>query len=139
MGVEGRPSKRQLQAIAGTPPPRGEVSPARFAAREIAAVLIEGFDRHYRLFRAAGAEAKERFERAAWKEAQRAVQERIQFYDERVRECVDRLRAELDVERLETTVWQVAKLRYIGLLEEQTRRASIVDRGKNQTYASVSV
>ena len=64
-------------------------------AEAIAAVLIEGFDKHYRLFRETSAQAKERFERAAWAEVQLAVQERIRFYDERVRENVERLRTEL--------------------------------------------
>ena len=67
----------------------------------MAAVLIEGFDKHYRLFRATSARAKERFEAGAWAEAQQAVQERIRFYDERVRECVERLHGEFDVGALE--------------------------------------
>ena len=46
--------------------------------------------------------AKERFERAAWSEAQHAVQERIEFYDARVLECVDRLRARVRRSRRST-------------------------------------
>ena len=42
-------------------------------AEAIAAVLIEGFDKHYRLFRETSAQAKERFARAAWAEVQLAV------------------------------------------------------------------
>ena len=87
-------------------------------AHRIAIVLIEGFDRHYRLFRATSAAAKEQFEAAAWPELQHAVQDRIRFYDERVRECVDRLRAEFDVEALADSTWREAKLHYIGLLVE---------------------
>lgn len=82
----------------------------------MAAVLLEGFDRHYRLFRSTTAQAKQRFETANWTEAQQAVQERIGFYDGRVAECVERVRAQFDVESLETEVWQEAKLSYIGLL-----------------------
>jgi isocitrate dehydrogenase kinase/phosphatase len=86
--------------------------------RQIASVLIEGFDRHYRIFRAASARAKELFEAGAWKELQSAVQERIRFYDERVLECVDRLRGAYDVEALTDETWRDAKLFYIGLLVE---------------------
>jgi Isocitrate dehydrogenase kinase/phosphatase (AceK) len=43
-------------------------------------------------------------------ELQRAVQERIRFYDERVRECVDRLRREFDVAALSDETWRDAKL-----------------------------
>ena len=49
------------------------------------------------------------------------MQERIQFYDARVRECVDRLRAEFDVDALETSVWQEAKLQTIGLLVDHSQ------------------
>jgi isocitrate dehydrogenase kinase/phosphatase len=45
---------------------------------------------------------------------QHAVQERIRFYDERVRECVDRLRREFDVAALSDETWRHAKLHYIG-------------------------
>ena len=88
------------------------------AARQIATVLIEGFDKHYRLFRATSAHAKELFEQGAWMEQQRAVQERVRFYDERVLECVDRLREEFDVGALNDETWRDAKLYYIGLLVE---------------------
>jgi isocitrate dehydrogenase kinase/phosphatase len=89
--------------------------------RRIATVLIEGFDKHYRLFRSASARAKERFEAGAWGELQHALQERIRFYDERVRECVDRLHGEFDVEAIGDATWRDAKLFYIGLLVEHSQ------------------
>jgi isocitrate dehydrogenase kinase/phosphatase len=91
------------------------------AARGIAAVLIEGFDRHYRLFRAESARAPELFDAGAWTELQRAVQERIRFYDQRVAECVDRLRATFDVDALADETWRDAKLQYIGLLVDHSQ------------------
>ncbi len=89
--------------------------------RQIATVLIEGFDKHYRIFRAASARAREQFEAGAWTELQQAVQERIRFYDERVLECVDRLRGEFDVGALADETWRDAKLYYIGLLVEHSQ------------------
>jgi isocitrate dehydrogenase kinase/phosphatase len=94
----------------------GVQKPSERPAQAIASTLIEGFDKHYRLFRATSAQAKERFERAAWDEAQRAVQQRIRFYDERVRENVERLRTEFDVDAMDAAAWHEVKLRYIGLL-----------------------
>jgi isocitrate dehydrogenase kinase/phosphatase len=94
----------------------GVQKPSERPAQAIASTLIEGFDKHYRLFRATSAQAKERFERAAWAEAQRAVQQRIRFYDERVRENVERLRTEFDVDAIDAAAWHEVKLRYIGLL-----------------------
>lgn len=86
------------------------------AARAIAQALVDGFDRHYRLFRESGAQAKQRFEQADWAGQQQAVKERIQFYDDRVRECLDRLRNELHAGSLDDATWQQAKLLYIGHL-----------------------
>ncbi len=89
--------------------------------RRIATVLIEGFDKHYRIFRAASARAREQFDAGAWTELQLAVQERIRFYDERVLECVDRLRGVFDVDALADETWRDAKLFYIGLLVEHSQ------------------
>ena len=123
---------KEAQAIAAVP---------EDAARQIATVLIEGFDKHYRLFRATSARAKERFEAGAWTEQQHAVQERIRFYDERVRECVDRLRGEFDVEALSDETWRDAKLYYIGLLVEHSQPElaetffnSVITRILQRTY-----
>jgi isocitrate dehydrogenase kinase/phosphatase len=91
------------------------------AATEIAAILIEGFDKHYRLFRATSARAAELFDAAAWTDLQHAVQERIRFYDQRVAECVERLRTGFDVEALGDETWRDAKLQYIGLLVDHSQ------------------
>jgi isocitrate dehydrogenase kinase/phosphatase len=106
-----------VQTQEGDPgaPPNGKV------ARRIATVLIEGFDKHYRLFRSVSARAKEQFEARAWTDMQRALQERISFYDERVRECVERLHGEFDVAAISDATWRDAKLLYIGLLVEHSQ------------------
>ena len=118
-----------------------EQAGAREPAGAIAAILIEGFDRHYRLFRETSAQAKERFETAAWAEAQLAVKERIRFYDDRVRECVERLHDELDAGSLDDATWRAAKLFYIGLLVDHKRPElaetffnSVVTRVQRRTY-----
>ena len=82
----------------------------------IAQAMLDGFDRHYRLFRAASAGAKQRFERADWHGQQRAQRERIEYYDLRVSEAITRLRSEFSVDELSMDTWQQAKLHYIGLL-----------------------
>lgn len=88
----------------------------RVVAQEIAQALIEGFNNHYRLFRQCSAQAKGRFESGDWLAVQKAVGERIQFYDDRVTESVDRLHREFHAESLDDTVWQQTKLYFIGLL-----------------------
>ena len=57
-------------------------------AFDIARTILDGFDKHYRLFRAASQGAKQHFESGNWKAAQIAARERIGFYDARVRACV---------------------------------------------------
>ncbi|OHX13006.1 bifunctional isocitrate dehydrogenase kinase/phosphatase [Chromobacterium sphagni] len=85
-------------------------------ARDIAQALVDGFDKHYRLFRECNRGAKALFEAADWQGVQRAVQGRIQFYDERVAETVARLHGEFHAELLDDELWQQAKLYFVGLL-----------------------
>jgi isocitrate dehydrogenase kinase/phosphatase len=85
-------------------------------AFDIAQAMINGFNRHYRLFREASAQAKTRFEQADWLGQQRAQRERIEFYDLRVDETAQHLQTEYGAGGLSMDVWQQIKLHYIGLL-----------------------
>ncbi|HQW21651.1 MAG TPA: bifunctional isocitrate dehydrogenase kinase/phosphatase, partial [Rhodocyclaceae bacterium] len=85
-------------------------------AESIANVLVDGFNRHYRLFHESSALAKQRFDEARWQEGQQAIRDRIQFYDDRVKETTERLHREFNADSLSDIVWQQAKLQYIGLL-----------------------
>ena len=85
-------------------------------SRRVAEAMMSGFDKHYRLFRECSAGAKQRFEEAAWLEGQKSVRDRIQFYDDRVREATETLHTTFHAEELSDDVWQQAKLYYIGLL-----------------------
>jgi isocitrate dehydrogenase kinase/phosphatase len=94
----------------------------------VATAILEGFDRHYALFRYVAQRAKPLFEDGDWPAVQQSARERIAFYDERVAECVTRLEAEFgiaavshaersgdpakDVERL----WQQVKQDYVTLI-----------------------
>src|SRR3954467_9935404 len=82
----------------------------------IAQAMLDGFNRHYRLFRLESAAAKQRFEAADWHGQQRAQRERIEFYDLRVNEAVTRLEQEFKASEQPMEVWHQAKLHYIGLL-----------------------
>ena len=85
-------------------------------AYDIAKAMLDGFNRHYRLFRTESARSKHRFETADWHGQQRAQRERIEFYDLRVRECSTRLEREFKAGEQPMEVWQQVKLHYIGLL-----------------------
>ena len=85
-------------------------------AYDIAKAMMDGFNRHYELFRTESARAKHRFETADWHGQQRAQRERIEFYDLRVREASIRLEREFKAGDQSMDVWQQVKLHYIGLL-----------------------
>ena len=85
-------------------------------AFDIAQAMLDGFNKHYRLFRAASAAAQGRFERADWHGQQQAQRERIKFYDQRVAENAEWLQTEFKAASLSMDLWQQAKLHYIGLL-----------------------
>ncbi len=85
-------------------------------AYDIAHAMLDGFNRHYRLFRSESARAKQRFEAADWHGQQRAQRERIEFYDLRVIEASQRLEKEFRAHEQPMEVWQQVKLHFIGLL-----------------------
>ncbi len=85
-------------------------------AVDMAKARMDGFNRHYRLFRAESARAKHRFETADWHGQQRAQKERIEFYDLRVKECSRRLQQEFNASQQPMDVWQQVKLLYVGML-----------------------
>ena len=85
-------------------------------AFDVAQAMLDGFNRHYRLFSDTNRAAKQRFEHADWHGQQRAQRERIEFYDTRVDEAVERLQRDFDTAHLADDTWQQVKLHYIGLL-----------------------
>jgi len=90
-------------------------------AFDIAHTILDGFNKHYRLFREVSQQAKIHFELGEWKAAQQNARERIAFYDKRVRECVTILETNYDESELSNSVWREIKLHYIGLLIDHMR------------------
>lgn len=82
----------------------------------IAKTILEGFNRHYRLFREISAAAKGRFERAEWQAVREAQTARIQFYDMRVAEAVDAVCRQYPRAAVDESLWPDIKLRYIAIL-----------------------
>lgn len=85
-------------------------------AQAIAYAMIEGFNKHYRIFRETSRRVKESFEAAEWQAQLDAVRERVQLYDDRVDETVQRLHQEFGADSLDNSTWQQVKLHYIGML-----------------------
>jgi isocitrate dehydrogenase kinase/phosphatase len=86
--------------------------------QDIARCILAGFDKHYRLFRAAAVKAKELYERGAWAEMRALAAERIQMYDKRVQEGVDELLERFPQAARDESLWPAIKLAYIPLLHE---------------------
>src|SRR6266545_3215980 len=89
---------------------------AEDTALAIAKVLLEGFNRHYALFRDCARAAKRYFEAGNWLAIAHTSQDRIDFYDRRVAETVARLEREFACDRIDEARWEQVKRDYIGLL-----------------------
>ncbi|QRN41672.1 MAG: bifunctional isocitrate dehydrogenase kinase/phosphatase [Neisseriaceae bacterium] len=85
-------------------------------AQAIADTILSGFNRHYTLFRSISAKAKELFEAGEWLEIQKLVANRIRMYDDRVLECVAKLKKDFAANVLNEKMWKGTKLAYIVLL-----------------------
>jgi isocitrate dehydrogenase kinase/phosphatase len=92
-----------------------EVSAAAEPAA-IAQATLEGFNRHYALFRDCARAAKSHFEAGNWLAIAHTSQDRIDFYDRRVAESVARLEREFGCDRIDEARWEAVKRHYIGLL-----------------------
>jgi len=106
-------------------------SPPGRSPAQVAETILEGFNRHYALFRYSAQRAKTLFEAGDWRRMQQLSSERIEYYDTRVRECVTRLGAELRNAAAmpaagETVIltpelesfWQKVKGEYVDLLAD---------------------
>jgi len=86
--------------------------------RQIAGTILEGFDRHFSLFRQITRAAKSRFEAADWAGEDAARRARIDYYDLRVSEAIDDLNRRFDLNHLDARMWRDIKRWYMWLLYE---------------------
>jgi len=82
----------------------------------IAEATLEGFNRHYSLFRDCARLAKLHFEAGNWLALGHVSRDRIDFYDRRVDEKVMRLQREFGCDTIDDARWERVKREYIGLL-----------------------
>ena len=102
-------------------------------ARDIARVILNGFELHYRLFREVTAGARQRFEAADWPGMQEASRARISFYDERVADTVGRLREGSAITDLDEPLWRRVKEEYVQLLY-QHKQAELAETFYNSVF-----
>jgi isocitrate dehydrogenase kinase/phosphatase len=91
-------------------------------ARAIALVLLEGFNRHYALFRECARAAKRYYEAGNWLAIHHVTRDRIDFYDRRCAETAERIDREFRSAGLDgnaaDALWARVKLHFIGLLND---------------------
>jgi isocitrate dehydrogenase kinase/phosphatase len=86
------------------------------SGKAVAQTILDGFDRHYFLFRRYGYEAKFCFEHADWTRATEGRKERILGYEARVNETVQALDAQFPGASENAQLWPDVKAAYITLL-----------------------
>jgi isocitrate dehydrogenase kinase/phosphatase len=82
----------------------------------VAQAILDGFNRHYHLFRQYSREGKECFEHADWARAAQVSRERIQGYELRVRETVEKIHAVYPEAAEHSEIWPRIKIVFIGKL-----------------------
>ena len=113
METPAAPAKPPPQAPA-RPRPVELAVPADPAA--IARATLDGFNRHYAIFRDCARAAKKHFEAGNWLAIAHTSQDRIDFYDRRVLETVARLEREFGCAHIDEARWEAVKRTYIALL-----------------------
>ena len=107
----------------GRPAHDVSIAAARDASPDvIAAVLLEGFNRHYALFRECARAAKRFFEAGNWLAIGHVARDRIDFYDRRVAETVERIERDFRLGDADSgggdAFWAQVKQRFIGILAD---------------------
>jgi isocitrate dehydrogenase kinase/phosphatase len=82
----------------------------------VAQAILDGFNRHYHLFRQYSREGKQCFEHADWPRAARVSRERIEGYERRVRETVRKIHEVYPEAAEHSEIWPRIKIVYIGKL-----------------------
>lgn len=82
----------------------------------VAQTILDGFDRHYSLFRQYSCEGEDCFEQADWARAARVSRERIQGYEKRVQETVDKIQEDYPEVEGNNEFWPKIKIVFTGIL-----------------------
>ncbi len=82
----------------------------------VAQTILEGFDRHYSLFRQYSREGKECFEHADWQRAAQVNRERTRGYEQRVAETVEAIHRSYPDAGKHSEFWPRIKMVFIGKL-----------------------
>jgi len=93
-------------------------TPLKGLSKQIAATILNGFNRHFSIFSKITKGAKERFENADWEAERTASRERIKFYDTRVNDSIRDLQKLFDLEPFNSQLWFDVKREYVQLISD---------------------
>ncbi len=82
----------------------------------VAQTILDGFNRHYSLFRQYSREGRDCFEHSDWKRAAQVSRERIHGYEQRLQETVQAIRTRFPEAVENHEVWPRIKIVFIGKL-----------------------
>jgi isocitrate dehydrogenase kinase/phosphatase len=99
-----------------TPTPPAGVGEMIELVNEISRTILQGFDKHFSVFRRITQRGHEHFIRGEWQLSRQAACYRISLYDQRVLEAVALLRERFDPGEPDPELWQQVKFHYLGLL-----------------------
>jgi isocitrate dehydrogenase kinase/phosphatase len=87
-------------------------------AETIAETVLEGFNKHFRIFQKITAGAMGRFETEDWLAERDASRKRVLFYDKRADEAIETLREIFGPALDDMSIWKQVKVLYIMLLQD---------------------
>ena len=85
-------------------------------AGDIAQTILQGFNKHFAIFREITRQARGFFIDGNWMAARQAAIDRISLYGSRIGETVDELGRRYRFEEFDSELWQSVKRRYVTLL-----------------------
>jgi len=91
-------------------------TPVKGLSIQIATTILNGFNRHFKIFSKITKGAKARFENADWEAERTAARERIKFYDTRVKDSIRDLQKLFDLEPFNNQLWFDVKREFVLLI-----------------------
>ena len=90
-------------------------------SNNIAASILEHFDRHFSIFIDLTRTAHKHFEQGDWAEGRATISKRISLYDKRVNEAISDLQKNYQQSYLNVQLWKDVRHQYLGLLNRHDR------------------
>lgn len=102
----------------------------------IAKTILKGFNKHYRIFLEITRAAKQRFENCKWKQDRKASRKRITLYTKRVKEAMQALHQDFNLNDFDEPLWKQVKIQYINLLY-QHKQPELAETFYNSVFTSL--